>query len=112
TDFKPIRVGEWWDESSDSQVDLVALASDGRYMVGECKWGEVNARDLATLRMRASNLATLLPQESRGDAAPILALCSARGEADAAVREAVAKGDVEFYTADDMVEGRAWRVER
>lgn len=54
--FRPVRVGEWWDATSDNQVDVVALGSGGKVLVGECKWGDVRASDLAKLRTRANLL--------------------------------------------------------
>lgn len=54
--FPVSRVGEWWDAASQEQVDVVAVGADGGLLVGECKWGEVTGRDLATLERRARRL--------------------------------------------------------
>lgn len=54
--FQPVRVGEWWDRSSQQQIDLVALGGDGEVLVGECKWGRVRSSDLASLGARSLSL--------------------------------------------------------
>ncbi|GMV41102.1 MAG: ATPase AAA [Myxococcales bacterium] len=94
----PLRVGEWWDSDSRDQVDVVAVDGDGRVLVAECKWGEVTHHDLRSLRSRAARVAAEL--DGRGE--PILALFSARDEADSAVREAVSAGDVLYFVARDL----------
>lgn len=60
--FQPIRVGEWWDASSQNEVDVVALGAEEQVLVGECKWGSVSGSDLTKLRTRAN----LLLQDLRG----------------------------------------------
>lgn len=99
--LRPLRVGEWWDPDSRNQVDVVAIDADERLLVGECKWGAVTRQDLVTLRARAVTIAAEMG--SRGD--PILALFSARGEADDAVRAAVAAGEARWFTGDDLAAG-------
>ncbi len=54
--FQPVRVGEWWDASSQNEIDVVALGADGEVLVGECKWGDVRSADLNKLRARADLL--------------------------------------------------------
>jgi len=60
--FDVLRVGEWW--TPDAQVDVVAIASDQRLYVGECKWGTIGRADLQKLRRRARKLESVL--EPRG----------------------------------------------
>ncbi|HEY0023799.1 MAG TPA: ATP-binding protein [Longimicrobium sp.] len=96
--FRPIRVGEWWDATSQNQVDVVSMASGGELLVGECKWGRVTAAHLATLRQRANMLAAELAGTTRVH----LALFTGRGEADDEVRRAVAEGTVLLITAEDL----------
>ncbi len=47
--FRPIRVGEWWTQSSDHQVVVVVLGSGGELLVGECKWGRADDSDIQLL---------------------------------------------------------------
>lgn len=97
--FRPLRVGEWWDASSNAEVDVVALGGHGELFVGECKWGAVTGRHLAKLRERADQVAQEL-----GDATDIhLALFSGRGEADDQVRKEAEAGRVLLFTAEAML---------
>ena len=80
---------------------MVAVDAEQRLLVGECKWGVVTRQDLVTLRARAVTIAAELG--SGGD--PILALFSARDEADEAVRAAVAAGEARWFTGDDLALG-------
>jgi hypothetical protein len=52
--FKPVRVGRWW--TANNEIDIVATDGGTRALVAECKWGTVDARDLATLRKRTQTL--------------------------------------------------------
>jgi len=54
--FAPVRIGQWWSGRSDAQIDVVALADDGELLVGECKWGTVDRRDLERLRASTAEL--------------------------------------------------------
>lgn len=100
--FRPLRVGEWWDASSNAEVDVVALGGRGELLVGQCKWRAVTGRHLTELRERATQLTQEL-----GDATDIhLALFSGRGKADDQVRKEVEAGRVLLFTAETMV-GRA-----
>lgn len=96
--FQPLRVGEWWDPTSQNQVDVVALGARGDLLVGECKWGRVTAAHLATLRIRASMVAA--------EAGTIhnvhTALFSARGDFDADVRREADAGTVLLFGAEDL----------
>ena len=95
----PVRVGEWWDRTSTQQIDLVALGGKRELFVGECKWGDVTTRDLEALEHRAQLLATEL-----GGARRIhLAVFSANARFDAGVKAAIKAGQVQGYTAADIV---------
>lgn len=95
--FAPLRVGEWWDEDSRHQVDVVATGAAGALLVAECKLGTVTREDLAALRARAQTLA-----DAVGSLKVHLALFSARDEADDTVRRAVASGQALWFTAADV----------
>ena len=96
--FSPLRVGEWWDATSQNQVDVVAVGARGELLVGECKWGRVTAAHLATLRGRAQMVAAELGKVQRVHAA----LFTARGEADDEVMREAAAGTVLLFTAEDL----------
>jgi uncharacterized protein len=55
--FKPIQVGSWWNRDSSDQVDVVALGPEGELLVGECKWGSLDGRDLDRLVRRSRQVA-------------------------------------------------------
>ena len=96
--FTPVRVGEWWDQTSTQQIDLVALGGKRELFVGECKWGDVMTRDLEALERRAQFLATEL-----GGARRIhLAVFSASGRFDAVVKAAIEADGVHGYPAADI----------
>jgi AAA+ ATPase superfamily predicted ATPase len=96
--FKPMRVGEWWDASSQNQVDVVATGARGELLVGECKWGRVTAGHLTALRGRARMVAAEL-----GDVQQVhTALFTGRGEADDAVRREAEAGETFLFSAEDL----------
>lgn len=96
--FQPLRVGEWWDATSQNQVDVVAVGSRGDLLVGECKWGRVTAAHLATLRSRASTIAAELGKIQKVHTA----LFSGRGEFDADVRREADAGTVLLFAPEDL----------
>ena len=61
--FQPIEVGTWWNADTTEEVDVVAIDGAGGLLVGECKWGPVDPRDVDTLRRRGRLIAAEL--ESR-----------------------------------------------
>jgi hypothetical protein len=96
--FEPYRIGSWWSADAREQVDVVAVSEAGDLLVGECKWGAVGGADLHALERRAK----LITAEMRTDASVHLALFSGSGRADAAVREAAARGLVLFLSAEHL----------
>jgi AAA+ ATPase superfamily predicted ATPase len=96
--FDPLRVGEWWSVDGAHQLDIVALDGNGWLFAGECKWGAVTREDLSALQRRAA----LLADELGGIRQISLGVFSARDEADASVRQAVATGEVYWYNAEDV----------
>jgi len=97
--FAPVRAGEWWDATSSQQIDVVALGGEREMLVGECKWGNVTARELETLNQRGQ----LLAAELGGVRRMHLALFSGSGQFDMRVKAAIEAGKVKGYTAADMV---------
>jgi uncharacterized protein len=55
--FRPTEVGSWWSSDSSEEVDVVALDGQGGLLVGECKWGTVDSRDLDRLLRRGALVA-------------------------------------------------------
>jgi AAA+ ATPase superfamily predicted ATPase len=96
--FRPLRVGEWWDATSQNEVDVVAVGGRGDLLVGECKWGRVTAGHLATLRERSEAVAAELGGIQRVH----LALFSGRGEVDDEVRRESEAGNVLVFGAEDL----------
>lgn len=96
--FRPLRVGEWWDATSQNQVDVVATGVAGELLVGECKWGRVTSAHLATLRTRALAVSAELPRVRNMH----LALFTGRGEADEEVRREAEAGSVLLFSAEDL----------
>lgn len=58
--FEPIEVGSWWNADASEEVDVVALDGAGGLLVGECKWGPIDSRDVDTLRRRGRLVAAEL----------------------------------------------------
>ena len=88
--FRPIQVGSWWTGDAGEEVDVVALDGAGGLLVGECKWGQADGRDLDRLVRRGA----LVAAEAGGieTVTPVLftaggldALAAARVEAGEAV---------------------------
>jgi hypothetical protein len=82
---------------SRNQVDVVAMNASGDLLVGECKWGGVNAGHLTALRTRGARLAA----ELGGIKHIRHALFTARGEADDEVRSEADAGRALLFTAED-----------
>ena len=55
--FEPVQVGSWWTGDGGDEVDVVALDGAGGLLVGECKWGRADGRDLDTLLRRGALVA-------------------------------------------------------
>ncbi|MCB9539302.1 MAG: hypothetical protein H6704_24060 [Myxococcales bacterium] len=88
--FRPHRVGRWWATAPDDEVDVVAIGPDGELLVGECKWGAVTATHVEALRRRGRRIAT----ELGGSRGISHAVFTGRPVEDAAVRAAIAAGEV------------------
>lgn len=91
--FKPVRTGRWWDTNAANEVDIVALDADSRLLVAECKWGQVDSRDLNTLRERAA----LIASELKAVSSIRYVLFSRRAPTDRALIEEVDAGNVVWY---------------
>lgn len=92
--FTPLRVGEWWDASSDNEIDIVAIGPDGDLLLGECRWGTADLRDLRRLQARAD----LISRELYGVRKVHFGLFSRGGLAEDA-RAAVGAGQALHFDA-------------
>lgn len=101
--FLPDRVGEWWSDDSQEQLDVVALGPGGEVLLGECKWGAVTRGDLARLTRRRGIILPAL----RGAPRVHLALFSPGPVRDRRLAERVAAGEVLHFTAEDLLAGGA-----
>jgi len=100
--FRPSRVGAWWDNASQNEVDIVALGAQRELLVGECKWGSFDDDDLTKLRTHAALLHTDLPKAAQGG--PLILACfSARGDWSPSVARAIQAGTVLGFTAEDLL---------
>lgn len=96
--FQPVRIGEWWSDDSQEQVDVVALGPDGDVLIGECKWGTVDRHDLATLERRRD----LIVAELTGVSRVYLATFGGNPVTDPTLRARIDAGDVLHYALDDL----------
>ncbi|MBU6365612.1 MAG: ATP-binding protein [Gemmatimonadetes bacterium] len=102
--FRPVRVGAWWDGTSEHEIDVVALGPDRELLVGECKWGPVDDHDLVRLRARATRLHAELPASAQGG--PLIVACfSARGEWGPGVARDIASGAVQGVRGEELLAG-------
>jgi len=100
--FVPLRVGEWWDASSNNQIDIVAVGADGELLLGECKWGKARSDDLKRLQARAD----LIARELSGIRQVHLALFTGRGIVGEDRKLVEAGRPLHFSIADLF---KAWR---
>lgn len=96
--FTPLRVGRWWDGTSENEVDVVALSGDGELLVGECKWGRPSTDDVRELERRAD----LLVAELGGVRRTHLALFTGRTVEEHSVEQAVRDGELLHFTPEDL----------
>ena len=97
--FQPMRVGEWWNSTSENQVDVIAVGARGDILVGEAKWGGVTHHDLARLKMRAGLVAGEFGAVSRIH----LALFTGSGSVDEEVDTERKDGNVLVFTGAEML---------
>jgi AAA+ ATPase superfamily predicted ATPase len=98
--FAPVRVGQWWSADSTAELDVVALGGRGELLAGECQWGSIAYRDVASLRDRAGLLTSRLSGIHRVH----LVLFSGEGRIDPEVRKAVRAGEVQCFGPDELLE--------
>ncbi|MGA9838592.1 MAG: ATP-binding protein [Gemmatimonadaceae bacterium] len=96
--FQPVRGGEWWSDDSTEQVDVVALGRDGEVLLGECKWGTVDRKDVAALEHRRD----LLVGELKGVTRVHLAVFAGNPIGDRTLVGRIERGDLLHFTLDDL----------
>ena len=102
TPFAPVRVGTWWDAKSTNQIDVVALGPNRELLVGECKWGTFDERDLRTLRERTALLQQELPASARGGPVTYMAF-SARADWSHSVMREIETGAVIGVSGEQLL---------
>lgn len=96
--FQPERVGEWWSDGSDQQLDVVALGK-GEVLLGECKWGNATREDLALLEARRD----LILRELTGVRRVHLALFTGAPLRDKEVLRRIRLGELLHFTPADLL---------
>ena len=95
--FAPVQVGSWWTGDGGEEVDVVALDGAGGLLVGECKWGRADGRDLDTLLRRGA----LVAAEAGGVERVVPVLFTAGG-LDARVAARVEAGEAAWVSAEAL----------
>ena len=101
--FKPLRTGRWWDGTAEHEIDVVAVDHRDRVLVAECKWGQVDSRDLSALRERAGRMARELKRASSFK----FALFSGRAPTDPSLLRAIEAGQVSWVGLPNLFSSRA-----
>ena len=95
--FEALQVGSWWTPDAGEEVDVVALDGAGGLLVGECKWGQADGRDLDRLVRRGQQIA----QEAGGIERTWHVLFTAGG-LDARASERIAASEAHHVSAEDL----------
>jgi uncharacterized protein len=99
--FVPDRVGEWWSDDGQDQIDVVALGPDGQVLLGECKWGAVTHHDLGLLERRRDLIIRGLRGAPRFQVH--LALFSAQPVRDGRLTERIQAGEALLFAPQDLL---------
>jgi AAA+ ATPase superfamily predicted ATPase len=91
--FKAVRTGRWWDGTMTNEIDIVATDGGTRVLVAECKWGQVDSRDLKALRERT----TVMIREFGEVTSVKYALFSRGRPSDPALLREIESGQVSWY---------------
>ncbi len=91
--FKALRTGRWWDGKMTNEIDIVATDGGTRVLVAECKWGQVDSRNLKALRERT----TVMIREFGEVTSVKYALFSRRRPTDPALLRKIESGQVSWY---------------
>ncbi len=97
--FLPDRVGEWWSDDGQHQIDVVALGPGGEVLLGECKWGAVTHQDLELLERRRD----LIGRELRGTRRVHLAVFARGPVTDRPLARRISAGEVLQFTPGDLL---------
>jgi uncharacterized protein len=98
--FLPDRVGEWWSDDQQDQIDVVALGPNGEVLLGECKWGNPTHQDVELLERRRD----IIAGELRGIRRVHLALfTSSPTIKDRKLAEQIKQGEILHLSADEVL---------
>src|SRR5690606_4043520 len=100
--FRPVQVGSWWSADSSEEVDVVALDGQGGLLVGECKWGAADSRDLDRLVRRGGLVAA-----EAGGARRVTPVLFSAGGLVGEVGARVEAGEAVYVPIDALYEGEA-----
>lgn len=104
--FVPVQVGSWWSADSSEEVDVVALDGEGGLLVGECKWGRADARDLDRLIRRGELVAA--EATDIGHVTPVLFTAGGLGDE---VRARIESGEAVHVPVAALYEAEVGREE-
>ncbi|MEM6648295.1 MAG: ATP-binding protein, partial [Bacteroidota bacterium] len=99
--FRPVQVGAWWTSDGSAEVDVVALGSEGQLLVGECKWGAVDERDVVRLKQRGQQVA----RDADVDPSVVTYVVFSAGEASNGLKQHLAAGEAIHVRADLLFAG-------
>ena len=98
--FLPDRVGEWWSDDQQDQIDVVALGPKGQVLLGECKWGNATHQDVELLQRRRD----IIARELRGIRQVHLAVfTSSPTIKDRKLAEQIKQGEVLHLCGDELL---------
>lgn len=98
--FRPLRTGRWWDPTATNEIDIVAVDARAKVLVAECKWGQIDSRDLKALRERAK----LIIRELKEASSVRYVLFSGRAPTDPALLREIESGQVTWYGPSALFE--------
>ncbi|MBS0419957.1 MAG: hypothetical protein JSR66_19760 [Proteobacteria bacterium] len=98
--FLPDRVGEWWSDDQQDQIDVVAIGPKGQVLLGKCKWGTATHQDFELLERRRD----LIVRELKGTRRVYFALFTGSAVIkDRKPAEQIKNREVLRLSAEDML---------
>ena len=102
--FLPGRVGEWWSDDHQDQIDVVALGPENQVLLGECKWGAATHQDFELLQRRRD----LISRELKGTRHVYFALFTGPAAIkDRKLAEQIRRGELLHLSAADLLAKKA-----
>ena len=102
--FLPDRVGEWWSDNHQDQIDVVAIGPENQVLLGECKWGAATHQDFELLQRRRD----LISHELKGVRQVFFALFTGPAAIkDRKLAEQIRRGELLHLSAEDLLAKKA-----